>query len=183
MGLVIRYEVNGAKPVEHEILRFGERATLPEPALWGVVDVLRGIEKKRFEAEGPGWAANAPSTVAQKTGPGIGRETEALFDSLTKEGAEGSLAEVHANTLHFGTNLTTEEGFPYPVAFDKGRTDGSQPPRPIFDLKAKDLAAMTKVVQAWLVGEQIGAGFNMGGDRIAGSDVMPSFGSQIFADF
>lgn len=183
MGMRLRYEVAGLDPVEHHLIGMSARALEPEPVLLMIAEIFRSIEKERFDKEGPGWEPNAASTIAQKEGDKVGVDSEAMRDALTKEGAEGSLSEVIGNTLHFGVNLTSEEGFPYPVVFDKGRKDGTQPARPLFDIGAEHLKLFTKAVQAYLVGLDRAEGFNMGGDRISGSDVMPGLGSNIFAGF
>lgn len=184
MGLKLHYTVNGDTEVVHDLLRFEERLLEPEPILAGIADIYRGITKDRFKSEGPGWAALAASTLEQKEGPGIGVETGAMFSSLTRKGAEGSLEEIIGNTLHFGTNLTDEEGFPYPVIFDEGRKDGKQPKRPIFDIGAPELELLTKAVQAYMISAMRAEGMGGAkGDGIPGSDVMPSYDSQIYADF
>ena len=152
MAVSVRYIVNGEEKVTHELRRFAARAMEPEPILYLVADALRAIEKERFAREGPGWAELADSTIERKGSSKIGVETEAMMDSLTKKGAEGSLEEVLGNVLHFGTNLTDEEGFPYPVVFDEGTQDGTQPARPLFDVNEGMLRMFTKSIQSYLLG-------------------------------
>lgn len=172
----VRYIVNGEEKVTHELRRFAARAMEPEPILYLIADALRTIEKDRFAKGGPGWAELAASTVERKGHSKIGIETEAMMDSLTKKGAEGSLEEVIGNVLHFGTNLTDEEGFPYPVVFDEGRKDGTQPARPLFDVDEKMLKMFTKSIQAYLLGISGPGGLKMG-------DYVPGPKSYAFAAF
>jgi hypothetical protein len=144
------YDIEGAEAVEHDLLRMETRLLDPRPVLKRFVDLLQQMMGERFAAEGEGdWAPLAASTVARKGSSVIGRETDAMMEALTTEGAEGALREVTDDELIFGINLTNEEGFAYPVAFHEGTS--RQPARPLFDTSALDLRAFTKMLQAYLV--------------------------------
>lgn len=177
MPVGIVYNVEGVEPTRHKLMAFAARAIEPAPALLIVAETLRTILAKRFDAEGSGeWPALAESTIAKKGHDWIGEESGAMEESLTVKGAEGSLEEILGDELFFGTNLTNEEGFPYPVVFNDGTTDGTQPARPLMHFTVEDLKLMSKGIQAYLVGlDRAEFGLNNGGDRIPGSDLMPRF--------
>ena len=144
------YDVDGAAAVEHDLLRMETRLLDPRPVLGRFVDLLQQMMGERFAAEGEGdWAPLAASTVARKGSTVIGRETDAMMDALTDEGAEGALREIGEDELIFGINLTNEDGVPYPVIFHDGRP--GQPARPLFDTAGLDLTRFTRELQAYLV--------------------------------
>ena len=144
------YDVDGAAAVEHDLLRLETRLLDPRPVLSRFVDILHRQMAQRFAAEGEGdWPPLAPATVERKGHSTIGRETDAMMEALTTEGAEGALREVLDDELIFGINLTNEEGVPYPVIFNDG--NDRQPARPLFDTEGLDLREFTKALQAYLV--------------------------------
>lgn len=171
----ILYDIDGVGDVSHRLLGMGARAMETRPLLTLFADQLEQEMVERFATEGGGeWDPLAESTVRRKGSSVIGRETDAMMKSLTEESAPGALREYFGDELIFGTNLTSDDGVPYPAIFDAGQ-DG-QPARPLFDLATLDLRKFTKAVQAYLIGlDRSEFGANMGGDRIAGSDRMPSF--------
>lgn len=161
----VAYDLDGAAAVEHDLLRMEGRLLNPRPVLSRFVDLLQQMMGERFAAEGEGdWPPLAESTIAKKGSSVIGRETDAMMEALTTEGAEGALREITDDELIFGINLTNDEGVPYPVIFSDGR-DG-QPPRPLFDVEGLDLRAFTRELQAYLVAadrSEFGVGsFGMG---------------------
>lgn len=175
MPFSIVYNTEGDTRVVHKLQAFAGRAIEPAPALAIVAEELRKAEAKRFAAEGPGWAPLADSTIAKKGSTVIGRESDAMMRSLTEKGAEGAIEIIQGSELVWGTSLTSEDGFPYPKAFNDGTTRG-QPPRPLFDFGQPTLAAVSRAIQAYLVGaDRAEFGLNMGGDHIYGSDLMPRF--------
>lgn len=161
----IHYDVDGLEEVEHQLLGMAARAMEPRPLLELFAEQLRGLMGDIFGRQGPGWAPLAASTVAAKGSSTIGRETDAMMESLTTQGAEGHLEEFFGEELVFGTNLTTEDGFPYPVAFNDG-TRAGQPARPLFSMVDRDLRRFTKATHAYLMGaerSEFGVGtFGMG---------------------
>jgi len=176
--VAVHYDVDGLEPVEHRLLSMAGRALETRPLLEVFARQLEKEEGDRFADEGAGeWPPLAASTVARKGSSVIGRETDAMMDALTSEDAEGALREfIGEEELVFGVNLTTEEGFPYPVAFNDGNRDGAQPPRPLFHISEWTLRAFTKNVHAYLMAaDRAEFALNRGGDNIAGSDRMPMF--------
>jgi phage gpG-like protein len=162
----IEYDVEGLEPIEHHLLGIGERAIETRPMLEMFAADLEAQMSARFEAEGEGdWAPLADSTVARKGSSVIGRETDAMMNSLTDSGAEGSLREIFGDELVFGTNLVNDDGFPYPVVFNDGSKTG-QPARPLFNLAHLDLRRFSKLVQTYLIAgdrSEFGVGsFGMG---------------------
>lgn len=183
MPVGIQYDVDGLEAVEHRMLALGYRAVDTEPMLELFARQLEKDMTARFAAEGEGeWAPLAESTIARKGNSTIGRETDAMMEALTSENAEGALREIFGDELVFGINLTTEDGVPYPVIFNDGQE--GQPARPLFHISEFTLKAFTKNVHAYLMAaDKAEFGLNLGGDNITGSDLAPSSGSQIFADF
>jgi phage gpG-like protein len=166
MPVTIQYELDGLDRVEHDLLGMGARAVESRPMLEMFAADLEAQMAARFAAEGEGdWAPLADATVARKGSSVIGREADAMMEALTDSGAQGSLREIFGDELIFGINLTNDDGFPYPVAFNDGTKTG-QPARPLFDLGKLDLRAFSKAVQAYLVGgdrSEFGVGsFGMG---------------------
>lgn len=154
MGVSVHYEVDGLADVEHQLLGMGARAVEPRPLLEMFADQLEQMMADRFASQGGGeWDPLAESTVARKGSDVIGRETDAMMDSLTDSGAEGALREIFGDELVFGTNLTNDDGVPYPVIFNDGSRTG-QPARPLFDLEHMDLRRFSKAVQVYLVGAE-----------------------------
>ena len=148
MPTSIHYDVDGLADVEHRLLGIGARAIETRPLLEMFAAQLREITQETFESEGPGWAPLAASTVERKGNSTIGRETDAMMDSLTSEGA-GHIEEIFGDELVWGTALTNEEGVPYPAIFHGGRA--GQPARPLFEFDSADLRRFTKAVQTYLV--------------------------------
>lgn len=153
--LAVHYDVDGLDDVEHQLLGMAARAVEPRPLLEAFAEQLRQMMGDVFEREGPGWDPLAPATIARKGSSVIGRETDAMMDSLTTQGGEGHLEEFFGDELVFGTNLTNDEGFPYPVAFNDG-TSAGQPGRQIFSMVDKDLRRFTKAVHVYLMGAERG---------------------------
>lgn len=165
MPVAIHYEVDGLAQVEHHLLGIASRAMEPRPLLEMFAEQLRQMFGDIFSREGPGWAALAPSTVERKGSSKIGRDTDAMMKSLTEKGGQGHLEEFFGDELIFGTNLTNDEGFPYPAVFDRGSKSG-QPARPLFSIQERDLRRFTKATQAYLMSaerSEFGVGtFGMG---------------------
>lgn len=176
MPVTVIYNVEGIEPVAHRLMAFAAKAIDPAPALEFVAEQLRMIEAALFAAEGYGaWPPLASSTIAAKGHDTIGIDSKAMLESLTDENAEGAMHLIIGDELIFGTNLTSEEGFPYPKAFNDGTRSG-QPPRPLFNIRPEDLRMISKGIQAYLVGvDRALFGLNRGGDHIPGSDLMPRF--------
>lgn len=161
----VAYDVDGVAEVEHDLLGMEGRLMQPRPLLERFATLLQQMMAERFAAQGEGdWAPLAASTVEKKGSSTIGRESDAMMEALTTDGAEGALREFNDDELIFGVNLTSEDGVPYPAIFNDGR-DG-QPARPLFDTGGMDLSRFTREVQAYLVAgdrSEFGVGsFGMG---------------------
>lgn len=147
----VRYDVDGVAAVEHDLLGMEARMLAPRPVLERFANLLQQMMAERFASEGEGdWAPLAPATVERKGSSVIGRETDAMMEALTSDGAEGALREVLDDELVYGINLRNEDGFAYPVAFHEGTS--RQPARPLFDPGGMDLRRLTKELQIYLVG-------------------------------
>lgn len=150
--LVIDYDVDGGKRVQHKMLGMAARAMAPAPVLRMIGHAMMDVERELFAAEGRGaWAPLSPVTVAMKGHDTILRDSDRLLASLTQEGAEGQLFEVDGDTLRFGTNLTSEDGTYYPGLLKTGTS--KMPARdPLPEPRETDMREFTKAIQIWLVG-------------------------------
>jgi phage gpG-like protein len=165
MPVSVQYDVDGVEDVEHMLLGLGMRMIEPRPLLEMFASTLEELMTERFAAQGEGdWPALAASSVAKKGSSVIGRETDAMMESLTSEGAEGATREIFGDELIFGTHLTSEDGVPYPAIFSGGRE--GQDARPLFNIDGTDLRRFTKQVHAYLMAgdrSEFGVGsFGMG---------------------
>ena len=108
-----------------------------------------------FDAEGYGtWEPLSPATVARKGSSTILRETDALMEALTTEGAEGAVREIFGDELVFGTSLTSEDGFAYPAALQSGTS--RMPARDPLTYPDTVLMRFSRQVQAYLMGAERG---------------------------
>lgn len=148
----LRYTVTGLGEVEHDMLGMATRALEPGPVLGLIGKAMQRIEKEVFATEGRGsWPPLAAATIAAKGNDKILIETSALLNSLTSESAEGALFEVNGNELLFGTNLTSEDGAPYPAFLQAGTS--RMPARdPLPGPNATDLREFSRAIQTWIVG-------------------------------
>lgn len=166
MSVAIHYDVDGIDDVEHQLLGMGARAIETRPLLEMFADQLEQMFGDTFAAQGYGeWEPLAASTIARKGSSTILRETDALMDSLTESGAEGAVREIFGDELIFGSNLTSEDGFPYPAAHRTGTS--RMPARDPLIVRDQDLRRFSKAVQIYLVGadrSEFGVGsFGMSG--------------------
>jgi hypothetical protein len=155
MPFAIRYEVDGAEAVEHRLLALGQRAVQSRPLLEAFMREWESIIGETFDAEGYGaWEPLSPVTVARKGSSAILRETDALMDSLTSEGAEGALREIFGDELVFGSSVVSEDGFAYPAALQSGTS--RMPARDPLTYPDTVLKRFTKQVHAYLMGAERG---------------------------
>lgn len=160
MSFRIAYDVDGLEAVEHELLGIQTRLIETRPLLELFADQLREMEGTLFDNEGLGqWEELAPYTIWKKGHSIIGRDTEALVDSLTEKGAEGSVEEFYDDELVFGTSVVSDEGYPYPIRFNEGGENPHQPARPLFDFRDQDLRRFTKMIQVYVRTREGRAGF------------------------
>lgn len=135
------------------------------PAYEALDAVFRGIESKRFTAEGPGWEPLADSTVAQRGsahpilvapagtyGERGGRKPGQLRRSLTTKGAKGHIVEPLPDGLFMGSDDFLA------AIHDKGTDragrdhDTHIPARPLVDLNEGDAELFTEVLSEYFYG-------------------------------
>lgn len=111
-GFRIHFDETGAEPTSMMLMGIGDRATDAQPVFRDIADDLRRMELKLFATEDH-WPPLKESTLEKKARGGfpldILKETEALYDSLTKGKGNASEAGGFALTtdlsLHFGTSI------------------------------------------------------------------------------
>jgi hypothetical protein len=145
--------VTGISEVEAMLTRMAERAADMTPAMDGPVsDLIEASFLNRLANEGPGWAALAPSTQANRRRPGrglggIGEDTLKMYNSLINPSAEGAIKIVSPTGVSRGTDVESDRGKRYADIFHLGRRDGRQPARPLFDDESlNSLASMTETI-------------------------------------
>lgn len=148
--MLLRYTVEGLGTVEHELLGMGERALEPGPVLTLIGKAMQRIEQALFDSGGNGqWPPLAASTVAMKGNSKILRDTDALMDSLTS----GDSFEVNGSELLFFTDVTSDDGTPYPSLLKSGTS--RMPPRdPLPTPSGSDIRMFSKAIQAYIIGQE-----------------------------
>lgn len=151
MPIEFTLETLGDTQVQRTFLRFGERALESKELFQQAIKDLMLIERVQFLTEGQhgsgGWAALKPATIAAKRRKGqpewILRATEALFKSLTEEGAPGNIHEAFSNFMRFGTSL--KQG-----RFAQHGTS-KMPARKVVELTSAERVEITRQVQRFIV--------------------------------
>ena len=126
------------------------RAIDIEPCYQALWTAFRRIEQKRFESEGPGWAALKPSTVADRERQGYGGEHPilnrdgTLRRSLTTKGAKDSVITPMPDGVFFGTKSKIA-GY---------HQDGTRKmvARPLVDLTEADAEVFAGIISEWVYG-------------------------------
>lgn len=156
--------VIGAAETEAVLDGFASRAADLEPVIAAIHRRFMAIEAARFDAEGPGWAPLAPSTLAEKRRKGLSEKileaTGQMRDSFTDPDARGHVFNVTA-----GPDRTTiEMGSDYRSPNQAGKWAGTalaafhqegtsrMPARPVItdvDARAAEWAAL---LSGWLTG-------------------------------
>lgn len=152
MPFRLSFLVAGEAQMDRILSRFGDAAEDLSPVYEEIADDFLEIEERQFTSGGAGsggWAPLNPRYAARKKGPGILRETLALFNSLTRRGAPGAIRRITKDTIELGSSVTSDRGFPYPVAHALGTS--KMPARPPIDLIETDKTRWTKMVQRHLV--------------------------------
>jgi hypothetical protein len=120
------------------------------------------VETERFDAEGPGWAALAPSTLAEKTRKGQPADilvaTGKLKASLTQEEAEGAVFIPTFGALEASVTMGTElkpakpgKGWEsYALATFHQMGTSRMPSRPVIDDAPILAAEWTASLALWL---------------------------------
>ena len=152
MPFRLSFLVAGEAQIDRILSRFGDAVEDLSPAYEEIADDFLEIEERQFLSEGAGsggWAPLNPKYAARKKGPGLLRETLALFRSLTRRGAPGAIRRITKDSIELGSSITSEGGFPYPVAHAVGTS--KMPARPPIALIEADKTRWTKMVQRHLV--------------------------------
>lgn len=119
-------------------------------ALW---TAFRRIEQKRFESEGPGWAALLTSTVADRERQGYGGEHPilnrdgTLRRSLTTKGAKDSVMTPMPDGVFFGTRSKI-------AGYHQAGTE-KMVARPLVDLTEADAEVFGGIIGEWVYGYSV----------------------------
>ena len=116
-----------------------------------IVEELRAISARRFDANGPGWAALAASTVAGKEAKGqdsskILVATGALRAAMTSA-APGTVTDITPVEIYVGTDIDYAHWHQ-----DGGTIAGRPPQRPLVDLSEEDVASLTAIMRKAMAG-------------------------------
>lgn len=159
--------ITGTSELEGVLDAIAGRIGNPGPVADGVYAAFLDIERRRFDAEGPGWAQLADSTLATKARRGqpetILEATGKLRDSLTDYGAAGALFVPlfgdGSTAITMGTDLKPDKpGRGYEdvalAAFHQQGTTGpgnrTMPARPVIDDDTDMAVAWTAILTEWL---------------------------------
>jgi phage gpG-like protein len=141
----LHLDVYGEEQIDRELLRFSSYVGDPSPAFHKIADDMREDIGHRFEAEGPGWAKLAASTLAAKAAAGLPPEilqaTRKLMRSLSQKGA-GHVEEVGDDFLRFGSSV------PYGKFHQKGTT--KMPERKVIDFTEADRRGFVRTLQRYI---------------------------------
>lgn len=146
----ITLELHGETQLNRRFLRWSGYAGDVTPAWESIFAYLLKVEKKQFSSQGASsghaWAQLAQSTVANKQRlglrPEILRATDALLNSLTKDGDEGQLKVIQPNMMAFGSMM------PYAKLHQSGTS--LMPQRRPIDLTVRNKIAIMKSLQLYL---------------------------------
>lgn len=143
------------------------------PAYDALYTTFRKIEQKRFDAEGPGWAPLAESTVVKRgSSHPILNETGNMRRSLTTKGAPNAVVEPLPDGLFMGTKD------PLAAVHQKGTDKAGRdhttkiPARPVVDLDEGDAVLFAEVLSVYFYGfhltGSLGASEAFSADAMAG---------------
>lgn len=158
-GLVVRIDVMGERQISRQMLRFGERAIGAAPALEVVHDYLTHVSEGQFQSQGRDsghpWPdiqevtkerkrrSKDPTTAANADR--IMEASEALKNSLTRQGDSNMVHVVTNDTMVFGTKLK------YGQYHQKPGSSAAYPRRRSVDLTPTNKIVMIKTIQHWIV--------------------------------
>lgn len=123
------------------------------PAYEEVYVAFQEIEKKRFQAEGPGWSPLADSTRAERSALGIGRGSPILDRSGAPGGGnlKGSLTTPgHKNAVFRPEVDGVFMGTSDPVAQYHQNGSDRMPARPVVDLTEADAIGFAEIIGDYL---------------------------------
>ncbi len=153
-GLILSFQGLG---YERTLARLGIAAQQfadATPAWNDIADDFAQMQQKRFDAEGPGWAALSPEYAKWKArhfgGKPILQRSGALMASLT---SRGSVVQNMSPAA-----LTLGSVVPYAKYHQSGTS--RMPARPLIRFEQADRQRWVKILQAWAVKAFGGAGLS-----------------------
>lgn len=158
----IKVTVHGVEELDRKFLELAETITKPGEAWPAVAKEFREIEREQFFTSGHGkWAPLTRPYEAWKErefpfSP-LMRATDALYRSLTQDGADGAVYEATDTSLTLGSSVTSKKGRPYPVYHQEGA--GRNPERKLIDLSDADKKRLFKPIVRTMARNVQRAGF------------------------
>lgn len=152
-------EVTGVPETVDALDVVGSRASDMTPVWPAVYESFLKGEEGRFDAEGPGWAPLAESTLAEKARmgypPNILVATGALKASLTKALAQGAVYRPLPSSLEMGTDYRSpkQRGAWAGTALGAFHQYGTtrMPARPIIDAEDTYVEEWGPLISEWLI--------------------------------
>lgn len=146
------FDVHGEKQINRRLVRFESQATDATPAFLAIYAFMLRVEKMQFSTQGSqsghAWADLAASTVVAKQREGLRpeilRATDALMNSLTREGDPNQLKIITPSSLAFGSTL------PYAPMHQKPGPAATYPQRRPVDFTEENKVAIAKSLQLWI---------------------------------
>lgn len=142
MPATIEFTFFGDKEISRTFDRIIDATTDLSPAFEAMADDFASIESRRFDAEGPGWAPLAPSTLKRKKGGQILVETGKLKASVTRR--PFGVERIGSQDAEFGSND--------PIGFYHQHGTPKMPARPVVKLTQSDRNRWVKYMQQHLFG-------------------------------
>ena len=163
----VAVSIEGAQVTTDLLGSIAARVADTAPLAVALQRVFLDVEAERFDAEGPGWADLAPSTLAQKARKGypsnILEATGALKRSLTEAGAAGCIFLPMfgdaTTSVTFGTDLRPPkpgkgwEGTALAAFHQLGTT--RMPSRPVIDDNELLAVEWAGVLALWLASAEV----------------------------
>lgn len=154
--------ITGIDEAIEEIDAITARVADISPVLDAIHHAFLNAEEARFNAEGPGWADLAPSTLAYKEAKGypsaILQATRALAKSLTEEDVAGAVWIPTPEGAEMGTDLkasNSKAGSKWAdTALGAFHQEGTSkmPARPIIDTNDAELLMWPSLIGDWILG-------------------------------
>lgn len=150
----VRIEVEGLEPLLLAFDSLLERISDLRPAWPAVGEAVRRVTEDKFSSEGPGWADLSERYAQRKAKeyPGAKKlhASGAMEESLTKEGADGSIWEPEAESLEMGSS------FARAAAHQTGVEARNLPQRIIYDDLTRRVAGDVLVAELTRYVEDLG---------------------------
>ena len=141
--IVIKEE--GSDKAALHLHELGLRASDARKAAPAIKRVFSKAERRRFDAQGPGWPPLADSTRERKAAQGLPdktmQATKALYRSLASERGGNQIDQRRPTEFEFGTSL------PYAIYHETGK---GVPVRELIDLTPAERAEIDKVLERYI---------------------------------